>query len=232
MSEMQLCRYAKITEKLPREFCLLQGTGCRWGKCTFCDYHLDRSSSPFETNRAVLSNITGEFGVLDVINSGSCIELDEQTLDLIAEIVKEKHIHTVWVEAHYMYAEKLADFAKRFGGVTVKFRTGIETFDPKLRKKWQKGTPEDITPQDIAKYFNGVCLLFAVEGQTKEGIARDIEIALKHFEYFSLNAFVENTTALRRDAALLQWFLKECYPALKNNPKAEVLLNNTDLGVG
>ena len=32
-------RYSLIHTKLPREFVLLQGTGCRWGKCTFCDYH-------------------------------------------------------------------------------------------------------------------------------------------------------------------------------------------------
>ena len=55
---------------MPREFVLLQSKGCKWGKCTFCDYHLDRNSSPFETNRLVLSRVTGVYGVLDVINSG------------------------------------------------------------------------------------------------------------------------------------------------------------------
>ena len=27
-------RYSLIYTKMPREFVLLQGTGCRWGKCT------------------------------------------------------------------------------------------------------------------------------------------------------------------------------------------------------
>ena len=43
-------RYAIIHEKFPREFILLQGTGCRWGKCEFCDYHNDIGENPFEIN--------------------------------------------------------------------------------------------------------------------------------------------------------------------------------------
>ena len=72
-------RYALIHKKFPREFVLLQGTGCRWGKCTFCDYYTDVSNDPFEINKAVLSHVTGQYGVLDVINSGSGIELDKDT---------------------------------------------------------------------------------------------------------------------------------------------------------
>ena len=59
-------RYSLITEKFPREFLLLQGTGCRWAKCTFCDYHTDANQSPFETNKKVLEQVTGVYGVLDI----------------------------------------------------------------------------------------------------------------------------------------------------------------------
>ena len=75
-------RYSLIHTKWPREFVLLQGTGCRWGKCTFCDYHQDASEQPFETNKQVLQQVTGQYGVLDVINSGSCVELDQETIEL------------------------------------------------------------------------------------------------------------------------------------------------------
>ena len=73
-------RYSVIHTKMRREFVLLQGRGCRWGKCTFCDYHNDVSGEPFEVNRPVLESVTGVYGVLDVINSGSAMELDECTL--------------------------------------------------------------------------------------------------------------------------------------------------------
>jgi len=225
-------RYARITKKLQREFILLQGCGCKWKQCTFCDYHLDSSTQPFPLNREVLALVTGEYGVLDVINSGSCFELDEDTLREIARAAAEKGIHTLWFEAHWMYREQLALFAERFEGVNVKFRTGIETFDPLLRTALKKGVPSDVTPLDVAKYFQGVCLLFGIEGQTRESVSADIEAALLHFEYFSVNAFVENSTAVKRDAVLVDWFSRVWLDKLAVHPAAEVLLFNTDLGVG
>ena len=225
-------RYALISTKMPREFVLLQGTGCRWKKCTFCDYHDDVSEHPFQVNAPVLRQVTGQYGVLDVINSGSALELDEDTLSLIKEVVKEKHIHTLWFEAHYMYRKKLADFARQFASVQVKFRCGVETFDAELRDSWKKGVPSSVTPEDIARYFQGVCLLCCTQGESKERIIKDIDIAKKHFEYFSVNVFCNNSTQVKQDKELAQWFAHEIYPQIKDVEGIEVLMENTDLGVG
>ena len=225
-------RYAEISTKMPREFVLLQGCGCRWAKCSFCDYHTDVSDNPFEVNRMVLNRVTGKFGVLDVINSGSGIELDEQTLDLIKKVLEEKKIHTVWFEMHYMYRNRLEEFAKRFSPVRVKFRCGIESFDGISRVQWNKGVPADVTVADAAKYFSGVCLLVCTKGDTKERIITDIELAKKHFEYMSVNLFCNNGTEVRRDELLADWFVKEVYPLIKDDDRIEVLIGNTDLGVG
>ena len=129
-------RYSLIKEKMPREFLLLQGTGCRWAKCTFCDYFGDCSGNPYEVNKKVLEQVTGEFGVLDIINSGSAMELDSDTIGLIKETIVEKNIKTVWFEAHYMYRNRLETFAKQFAPAAVKYRCGIESFDPTLRSSW------------------------------------------------------------------------------------------------
>ena len=225
-------RYALISTKMPREFVLLQGTGCRWKKCTFCDYHEDVSEHPFQVNAPILRQVTGQYGVLDVINSGSALELDEDTLSLIKEVVKEKHIHTLWFEAHYMYRKKLADFARQFAPAQVKFRCGVETFDAELRDSWKKGIPSSVTPEDIARYFHGVCLLCCTQGESKEHIIKDIDIAKKHFEYFSVNVFCNNTTSVQQDAELASWFSREVYPRIKDEEGIEVLMENTDLGVG
>ena len=225
-------RYSLIHTKMPREFVLLQGMGCKWKKCTFCDYHEDVSENPYEVNEPVLRQVTGEYGVLDVINSGSAMELDDKTIALIKEVVKEKQIHTLWFEAHYMYRKKLASFAEQFAPVKVKFRCGVETFDTTLRDHWKKGIPSSVTPEDIAKYFQGICLLLGTEGETKEHVINDIELAKKHFEYFSVNVFCNNGTDTKRDKELVAWFVKEIYPTLKDQPGIEVLLDNTDLGVG
>ena len=225
-------RYSLIHTKMPREFVLLQGAGCKWKKCTFCDYHEDVSSSPFAINEPVLRQVTGKYGVLDVINSGSAMELDSETIALIKEVVREKQIHTLWFEAHYMYRKKLKAFAKQFEGVSVKFRCGVETFDVELRDLWKKGIPSSVTPEDVAKYFQGVCLLCCTQGESKEHIIKDIEIAQKHFEYFSVNVFCNNSTPVKQDKELAQWFAREVYPRIKDVEGIEVLMENTDLGVG
>ena len=225
-------RYALIHTKIPREFVLLQGTGCRWRKCTFCDYHEDVSERPFEVNEPVLRQVTGQYGVLDVINSGSAMELDEETIALIKEVVKEKRIHTLWFEAHYMYRKKLASFAGQFAPVQVKFRCGVETFNPTLRDAWKKGIPSSVSVQEIAQYFQGICLLCCTQGETKEHILKDIELAKEHFEYFSVNVFCNNHTSVKQDKDLATWFAKEVYPLIKDEPGIEVLMENTDLGVG
>ena len=225
-------RYAIIHTILPREFVLLQGTGCRWKKCTFCDYHADVSDNPFAVNKGVLAQVQGVYGVLDVINSGSAMELDEQTIAMIKEVVQEKQIHTLWFEAHYMYRHKLAKFAEQFDGVEVKFRCGVESFDGSLRQQWNKGIAASVTAQDVAKHFQGVCLLCCMQGDSKERILKDIALAEQYFEYASVNVFCENSTSLKRDNALAKWFVEEVYPNLKDSSKIEVLVENTDLGVG
>ena len=225
-------RYALIHTVLPREFVLLQGMGCRWKRCIFCDYHGDVSSEPFAVNKEVLAQVQGVYGVLDVINSGSAMELDTQTLEMIKEVVKAKKIHTLWFEAHYMYKNQLMKFAEQFDGVEVKFRCGVESFDGKLRQRWKKGIAVSVTAEDVAKYFQGVCLLCCTEGDNKSRILSDIALAEQYFEYASVNIFCENTTAVKRDEELAKWFVEQVYPTLKQSKKIEILINNTDLGVG
>ena len=225
-------RYSLIHTGMRREFVLLQGRGCRWGKCTFCNYHEDVSASPFEVNRPVLERVTGEYGVLDVINSGSAMELDDDTIELIKRVVAAKHIHTLWFEAHFMYRNRLDTFARQFAPATVKFRCGIESFDAQLRKSWNKGVPDDVTATDVAEHFKGVCLLCCTQGDSKERILNDIATAKQHFEYFSINLFCNNSTPVKRDEELVKWFIKEVYPQIKDDNRIEILIDNTDLGVG
>ena len=225
-------RYALIHTVLPREFVLLQGRGCKWKKCTFCDYHEDVSADPFAVNREVLAQVQGVYGVLDVINSGSAMELDAQTITMIKEVVKDKRIHTLWFEAHYMYKNQLAKFAEQFEGVHVKFRCGVESFDGNLREQWRKGIAVSVTAADVAMHFQGVCLLCCTEGDSRERILRDIALAEQYFEYASVNVFCENSTVVKRDEELVKWFVKDVYPTLKQSKNLEILINNTDLGVG
>ena len=79
--------------------------------------------------------------------------------------------------------------------------------------------------------ITGVPWLVGIKGQTKEMIARDIELLKKHFRLGTVNVYTDNTTDVKRDEALVQWFIKE-YAWLKDDPSIEVLYENTDFGVG
>ena len=68
-----LTRYSEITEKNPREILLLRGSGCKWRRCSFCDYHLDFSldeESNYQLNKKELAKVTGKYGKLEVIKIG------------------------------------------------------------------------------------------------------------------------------------------------------------------
>ena len=109
-------RYSKITDKNNREICLLRAFPCAWGKCTFCDYIEDNGHDEAEMislNKSILDQVTGEFGVLEVINSGSCFELPKQTLDDIENVIKTKNIHKLFFESHWMYRKHLAAMRSR-----------------------------------------------------------------------------------------------------------------------
>ena len=86
-------RYSFIKDKNPREIVLLRGSGCRWRRCRFCNYHLDFSHDQAANDRLnfdVLSRVAGITGVLEVINSGSFSDLSENTLAEIVRICEEK----------------------------------------------------------------------------------------------------------------------------------------------
>lgn len=229
MSDLE--RYSVIETGFRREFILLQGTGCRWRKCTFCDYYLDTSPDPYAVNAPVLEEVTGRYGVLDVINSGSAMEFDDRTIALIAETVRKRNIEDLWFETHWMYRSELEAFSAHFP-CRVHYRIGVESFNPDLRIRWKKGIGRDVTPEMIREYFEGVCLLAGMEGQTEDDIMESVEIAERLFDYYSVNLFCPNSSAEKRNEELCRIFAAELAPIIRRSSKAEVLIENTDLGVG
>lgn len=226
-------RYSRITEKNQREICLLRGFPCAWGKCAFCDYIDDNSQDEeamVRLNRQVLQSVTGEFGVLEVINSGSCFELPEKTLEDISGIVKEKNIRKLFLEVHWIYRNRLDEMRKRMQ-VPIVFKVGVETFNRDFREKVLLKHADFETPQEVARYFDSPCLMVGIQGQTKEMIAYDIECLKKYFQLGTVNVYNNNTTAVKRDEALVAWFMKE-YDWLLRDPAVEVLYEITDFGVG
>lgn len=232
---MDMERYGRITEKRPREIVLLQGSGCAWRKCTFCDYHHDSQPDPqraFALNERVLARVTGEFGELEVINSGSVFELDRCTLELIRQICGTRGIRTLHFEAHWLYRDRIPELRALFAPVELKMKLGLETFDAALREEiWNKGIVET-DPAAIARGFDEANLLVGVAGQTAESMERDVELALSLFERVCVNVMCENTTPVKPDSQARAAFMERVYPRLKNDPRVDCLVENTDFGVG
>ncbi len=232
-----MIRYSIIQDKNPREIVLLRGTGCCWRRCTFCDYHLDSSPDKKENhllNKSVLSNVTGIFKHLEVINSGSFTELDTATLNDLVELCSDKKIAILHFECHWLYRNKIPALREMFlkVGTTLKIKTGVESFDYKFRENVLcKGINEQ-DPAKIAEQFDECCLLFGITGQTTDGMRRDIEIGLKYFERVCINIFVKNKTKIEPNKTVVDDFINNVMPEYQKNPRVDILLNNTDFGVG
>ena len=228
-------RYGPIEKKKPREIVLLRGRGCVWKKCSFCDYHLDAGrdeEANFALNAAVLERVTGRYGDLEVINSGSVFELDEKTLSLIRELCGRKGIGTLHFESHYLYRDRISALRESFAPVRVKMKLGLETFDRTLREEVLCKGIDETDPAVISREFDEVNLLFGVTGQTEETMARDMELALSNFERVCVNVMCPNSAALKPDSAVIGVFMDRIYPRYIDNDRVDILVSNTDFGVG
>ena len=226
-------RYSEITNKNKREIVLLKSFPCVWGKCSFCDYILDNSNSEDEINKlnfGVLENITGKYGVLEVINSGSCFELPKDTLFKIKEIIKEKNIKRLFLESHWSYKNRIQEM-RDFFEIPITFKIGVESFDYDFRNDFLNKNAKFKTVEELKEYFDSPCMLVGIKGQTKEMIDNDMKIVLENFNHATINVYVNNTSSIKRDDDLINWFCEK-YKFLDENPNIEILYNNTDFGVG
>ncbi|MFA9465497.1 MAG: radical SAM protein [Velocimicrobium sp.] len=236
-SEHTIIRYSLITKKNPREIVMLRGTGCQWRKCRFCDYHLDFSkdvTKNYQLNHSILTQVTGKFHRLEVINSGSFVDLDEATLLQIESICLERQIKDLHFECHWMHRNEVIPLRERFEkiGINVHIKTGVETFDTLFRETVLCKGFDIATPSILANYFDEVCLLQGISGQTVTSMRDDIETGLAHFQRVCVNIMVENSTQVKPDSDVIKAFYNFVYPHYKENDRIDILLENTDFGVG
>lgn len=230
-------RYSMIEEKNKREILLLRGSGCSWRRCRFCDYHLDfsRDQDANDTlNASELQKVTGIYQNLEIINSGSFVDLSETTMNLIEETCLKKGIRELSFESHFAHRHEIPALRERFAskGITLKMKIGVETFDSLFRESYLvKGINLD-DPAEIAENFDACCLLQGIPGQTVESMERDIQIGLTYFERVCINIMVENTMAIKPDPRVIQAFITMLYPKYIGNERIDILMENTDFGVG
>ena len=210
---------------------LLRGSGCVWRRCRFCDYHLDSckdDAANYALNSAEINKVTGKYGVLEIVNSGSFVDLDDQTMNLIIETCKQKNIKQIHFESHWMHRDNIAKLRERFKQIDV----SVETFDYLFRESYlMKGIDTD-NVLEIAKYFNEVCLLFGIPGQTYESMINDIETGLANFDRVCINIMQNNSMPIKMDNRVIKIFRDKIYDKYIDNDRVDILMNNTDFGIG
>lgn len=230
-------RYSEILNKDRREIVLLIGNGCSWSKCKFCNYHLDRNSNEieqFDINSNVLSKVTGKFGVLEAINSGSIFELNKRSFEKLIDVCKEKNIKRLIIESHYMYKNQIKELREKCKeiGIKLEVKGGIETFNSEFRENVLNKGFGYPTIEELKETFDIVNLLVGVKGQTIEQIKTDVEIGIRNFDRVCINLYKEMKDIMPADKNLESIFIKEIYPQLKYNENIDILIENTDFGVG
>lgn len=230
-------RYSVIEKKNSREIVLLRGSGCKWKKCTYCDYHLDfckDEEENFLLNSEVLKNVKGFYKKLEVINSGSFTELDKKTLDLIEKICLKKGIETLYFESHYIYKKKSMEVKKYYmeKGITLKIKTGVETFDEEYRERYLHKGFGFVGVKEISEFADEICLLFGIKGQTEESMRKDIETGLENFERVCINIMNKNSTPVLPNRNVIKTFSEKIAPAYENNDRVDILMDNLEFGIG
>jgi hypothetical protein len=227
-------RYAAITGKLPREIVLLRGRPCIWGRCTFCDYIDDNTSDDALIERVAaeeLAKVTGRFGRIEVLNSGSIQELTPSARERIRDLLCRLNITEFICESYWAYRRSFAE-TRAFFRVPTRIKLGVETFDPHLRNVVLNKAMHFESAEDVARLTDTICLLVGFRGQTRDSVRRDMDLLLRHFRYGCVSLFTANR--LSRDLIdedIKTWFREE-FAGLDDHPTMEVLWTNTAWGIG
>lgn len=212
-----------------RELVLLRGGGCAWNKCSFCDFCDDHSQfghlNYTEVNQKVLSQVTGEFGVLQILCSGSFSELDILTVNHIKRLCVELNIRHLIIESHIMYKDSFDQLRNAFLPTKLSIIAGVESFDVNYRELVLTKGYGFVGARYIANQFNWCNLLYGLESSDLDRLKHDVLLALDYFEVVSINMFTDNTTTLKRDdAKVVEFFASDFFnQVVRNNPQIELL---------
>ena len=156
-----------------------------------------------------------------------------QAIPFLSIHQKIQAITEVHFECHWLHRGAIVSFRDWFAaaGVTVKIKIGVETFDALFRESYlDKGI--DASPLDIAAYFDEVCLLQGLPGQTVCSMLKDIAIGLAHFERVCVNIMQANARPIKPDPDVIAQFIQHVLPIYAEDRRVDILLENTAFGVG
>lgn len=150
------------------------------------------------------------------------------------EVCKERKIKRLIVESHYMYKSHIMDLKERCSklGITLQVKGGVETFDSEFREKILNKGFGYPSLSDLQEVFDIVNLLVGVKGQTLEQVEDDIKVGMENFDRVCVNLYKEMEDIMPADEELKRRFMQSIYPTYKDFENIDILVENTDFGVG
>lgn len=117
-------------------------------------------------------------------------------------------------------------------GIVLQVKGGVETFDADFREKILNKGFGYPTLSDLQEVFDIVNLLVGVEGQTIEQVEENIKIGMENFDRVCVNLYKEMDDIMPANEDLKRKFMQEVYPLYKDFENVDILVENTDFGVG
>ena len=108
--------------------------------------------------------MTGTFGVLEVINSGSCFELPRETLEDIRAVLRTKNIARLIFESPLDLSEPSAGDAGFLWNTGYR-QNGCGNLDYDFRERVLNKHADFRKPQRAAAFFDSICLMVGIKGQ-------------------------------------------------------------------
>lgn len=133
-----------------------------------------------------------------------------------------------------MYKNKIKDFRKvcKDLGIDLKVKGGVETFDAEFRENILNKGFGFPTIEELKETFDEVNLLVGVKGQNINTIESDIEIGINNFDRVCVNLYKEMEDIMEADENLKIEFMNKLYGKYKDDIRVDILVENTDFGVG
>ncbi len=133
-----------------------------------------------------------------------------------------------------MYKNRIKEFRKECKelGITLKTKGGLETFDADFRENVMNKGFGNPSLEELKETFDEINLLVGVKGQNIEQVEKDIELGLENFERVCVNLYKEMDDIMEGDENLKKEFMDKLYDKYKDNDRVDILVENTDFGVG
>ena len=164
----------------------------------------------------------------------SIFELNKRSFGKLLEVCIKKNVKRLIIESHYMYKKQIEELRNKCKELNIQLQVkgGVETFNADFREKVLNKGFGYPTIEELKKVFDVVNLLVGVQGQTIEQIENDINIGIQNFDRVCVNVYKEMDDIMPADEELKSRFIKEIYSKYKDYENVDILIENTDFGVG